>query len=294
MKKRSQGDFSSLDLLLDTICNTFGGIVFLALLLSILAQSAGRVSQDTNTPGDDNASNILAESRIALLRKEIDDLRSRLAEEESTLRETSDNPRVEELKQATRERMEILDDVREGQAKLTSLQTEILKLSRAKTDSVRDEATMRKEAEKMVRDASVPRRLPVIQDAPRGMTHFWVAIHAKRFYLVTDLPSLSTYPGSYHSDVVFEEKENPDREEVTLREGRGIPIDQNGEAGATLRAMLSEISPDRAVIQFMVSPDSFAEFNLLKERLVGQGYRYFLRIGTPPYIFVQGTPKHSF
>jgi hypothetical protein len=58
--------------------------------------------------------------------------------------------------------------------------------------------------------------------------------------------------------------------------------------------MLSEISPDRAVIQFMVSPDSFAEFNLLKERLVGQGYRYFLRIGTPPYIFVQGTPKHSF
>ena len=38
MRRRRSGPASSLDLFLDTICNTFGGIMFLAILLSVLVQ----------------------------------------------------------------------------------------------------------------------------------------------------------------------------------------------------------------------------------------------------------------
>lgn len=34
MGRRRRGSASSLDLLLDTICNTFGGVVFMAILVS--------------------------------------------------------------------------------------------------------------------------------------------------------------------------------------------------------------------------------------------------------------------
>src|SRR4051812_32574075 len=40
MKRRRPAD-SSLELLLDTICNTFGGVLFLAILVCILLQNTG-------------------------------------------------------------------------------------------------------------------------------------------------------------------------------------------------------------------------------------------------------------
>ncbi len=44
MGRRKRETPSSLELFLDTICNTFGGIVFLAILLSIIVQNRTRHS----------------------------------------------------------------------------------------------------------------------------------------------------------------------------------------------------------------------------------------------------------
>lgn len=41
MKNNRHGDLTSFELLLDTMCNTFGGIIFIALLLTILSQTIG-------------------------------------------------------------------------------------------------------------------------------------------------------------------------------------------------------------------------------------------------------------
>src|SRR4051812_9561577 len=42
MKRGTTLEFDSLELLLDTICNTFGGILFLAVLVIILVQRTGQ------------------------------------------------------------------------------------------------------------------------------------------------------------------------------------------------------------------------------------------------------------
>jgi len=48
MGRRRGAPASSLDLLLDTICNTFGGVVFLAILTIILLQMSGHDAESTS------------------------------------------------------------------------------------------------------------------------------------------------------------------------------------------------------------------------------------------------------
>ena len=50
-RRRDQTD--GLELFLDTICNTFGGIIFLAILVAILSQTQGMMNQDN--PDADHA-----------------------------------------------------------------------------------------------------------------------------------------------------------------------------------------------------------------------------------------------
>ncbi len=50
MKRRRTGQASSLDLFLDTICNAFGGIMFLAILLSVLVQNRTKQPSEVKTP----------------------------------------------------------------------------------------------------------------------------------------------------------------------------------------------------------------------------------------------------
>lgn len=52
-RRRGRPADSSLELLLDTITNTFGGILFLAILVSLLLQSTGaHESQESRTRGN--------------------------------------------------------------------------------------------------------------------------------------------------------------------------------------------------------------------------------------------------
>ena len=47
--RRRRSTVSSLDLFLDTICNAFGGIMFISILISILIQMRGDQSESTST-----------------------------------------------------------------------------------------------------------------------------------------------------------------------------------------------------------------------------------------------------
>ena len=61
---------SSLDLLLDTICNTFGGIIFLAILVAVLLQFSGAAPFETPATTSDESVRAL-ETEIAALERSI-------------------------------------------------------------------------------------------------------------------------------------------------------------------------------------------------------------------------------
>ena len=69
-RRRTKINASSLDLFLDTICNAFGGIMFLSILIAVLAQL--RDSQQSKEPVDE-----------ALSQSEVDDFSHKLEELQS-------------------------------------------------------------------------------------------------------------------------------------------------------------------------------------------------------------------
>lgn len=68
---RTSQPTDSLELLLDAICNTFGAILFIALLVVILLQQAGRTPQTDTSPERSPA-------ELARLEHELDSLRDRV------------------------------------------------------------------------------------------------------------------------------------------------------------------------------------------------------------------------
>lgn len=70
MRRRRRGPGSSLGLLLDTICNTFGGVLFVAMLLAVLLQTTTRFrSSSDSTPTSELELLTLAEKQKAALAK---------------------------------------------------------------------------------------------------------------------------------------------------------------------------------------------------------------------------------
>jgi len=70
-RRRSKPQSSSLDLFLDTICNAFGGIMFLSILISVLLQFRGNDSAvQLDQPTISEAESQLTEDRLAKLQSE--------------------------------------------------------------------------------------------------------------------------------------------------------------------------------------------------------------------------------
>ena len=78
MRRRTRNiDASSFDMLLDTMCNTFGGIVFIALLLSIVGGTVSR--QATEITAEGSISEVDDSAEYARLQQECERLQTTLA-----------------------------------------------------------------------------------------------------------------------------------------------------------------------------------------------------------------------
>jgi hypothetical protein len=74
MRKHATEHGSSFDMLLDTMCNTFGGIVFIALLLAILSGSVRRNDGRRGTVDDVSAGAGSTEIEVASLKRDVEKL----------------------------------------------------------------------------------------------------------------------------------------------------------------------------------------------------------------------------
>lgn len=81
MKHRSKSNQDSLDLLLDTMCNAFGGIVLIAILVAILIESPDENDDSDNRPSGDDALQVSLKSRqLANAERELRELRKKREE----------------------------------------------------------------------------------------------------------------------------------------------------------------------------------------------------------------------
>ena len=83
----------SLDMLLDTMCNTFGGVCFIALMVAILTAMNPK-GDGTEAEGDAEA-RMLVDKEVAKLTRQRDELKSAIAIQESFLATNKDSKVVE-------------------------------------------------------------------------------------------------------------------------------------------------------------------------------------------------------
>lgn len=288
MRRRPAVDAGSLDLLLDTICNAFGGIVFIALLLAILTQQVGYEQEGAYQDGTLPPTVLRLRSEIRILEDEISRL-NELADDDfrSPEKEQTDNERdysrlvveTELLKERIERR------VREG----TRLEEEITNTNQELHALERDLAKVKSERRNQAKEKTVVKRLPVSTPVPRNMGQFWMFVQKGRLHLVDSFDPETRF----HQDVIILE-DTGSGALVTVGDEKGQRIQPGFDRQGSMLSFLQKTSPQRQVAQVMVDKLSFEEFNLLKEVLVSRGYRYYFDIGTTPIRFVPGSDFEHF
>lgn len=294
MSRRSDGEISSLDLLLDTICNAFGGIVFIALLMALLTQSTtDEITADVTTE----------RNKLDAIRKQelIENLSNTVVSLERTVQSMGVNTVSEGAKSKLEDLLEwqekvrtIKSDINLNEAEVAGLaQTNDLAEARLAKVEQRIERARVEVGQLMRQEPSVSpkasvRRLPMMRAGMEEYRHIHLILSGRKVYLVD---ALSSDYRAHHPSVT--KHELPDAWICEPNPAYGQVVGPGCERSGILKYLFDNTLSHKSVLRFLVDLDSFAEFNYLKELAVTRGYRYHLDIGAPPHFFVIGTPDDA-
>jgi len=267
-RKLSQGD--SLDLLLDTICNTFGGVLFLSLLVVILLNLSGDKLR-TSVPSDAVTARI---SQAQLLWQQTNDelssLRTAVARIEEIREELGGDREVQrqilrlkslshEHQRDTKQREDSLHDLTRTRRTVNELLSEAARLEESIRDSERELTVLQSQLKKEVllrsQTATIPKeRTTVKEEVP---------------FLVSNGKLCACY--DFHPNGTLTEN----RRETRVREVGGEkiiePITVQGmlisNSTAELTALadkLKSIDRSKYFVTVVVWPDSFDKFGILR------------------------------
>jgi hypothetical protein len=305
MSRRSRTNDSSLELLLDTICNTFGGILFLAILVSVLLQTrrdrvaSSVVPEAQLQPAIPKADIVRLSTEVAEVVEQLKEAERELARVRSFVAEHStpalgvslEKLHAEQVRQRELEveRTSMLAAIAadntaavtasslastrretsqqaEAKAKAASV---LLSQAQKRHESLRQLAAL---LQKKVNDKNV---IQTVGKAPReretDKREFGVLVRYGRAYL--------THLHDNFDRVVntrdFTVKVGMDLNTATAKPGAGLDICAP-DADARLQELLSRYPATDWYPCFVVHPDSYDAFQVLKAKLVAQGYEYRL------------------
>jgi len=277
MSRRSEHE-SSLDLLLDTICNMFGMVIFIAVLAAVLAGARG-------------------EQSIAEIRQvDLEPLQTRLQQledEEEDAPAASDqfikartalatriehNQRLEALIEDTHSQLTATDTASDIAAQQRVIATLHQALAEAKASEHIPVRTPRRH--------TIQNRLPV-----------QIVLTDDRFLLVNDWRDWRSTPdpvnercrfwSTWNSEVVddarstFEDHGSCEFRSTNLRIDRSIALlPQHGprlgvqEDLARIESLLSQLDPKQHYVSFRVTPDSFDRFHDARRLIIERGFEH--------------------
>lgn len=278
MRRRPPTNTSSLDLFLDTICNTFGGIVFLAILLSVLMQMRSKQPQpldpsDVPMSAEDYHDVVAKFDDLTAARQQLSDLvvdaRSRLPTsedleiQEAQRQAEQEQQRLESAIEQHTEFMKQLAQQLEDNAKIAEETQEVSRrLTEAQASLERDQAALEEALSDKLEILKLP-RVETINKSNEIILMRYGRIYPLRVGAGQDLNGF---------DLV-----------ITKLSGDNFTAAPRADKGWSLPSDISELAthigqyaPTRRVFSVIVWPDSFAEFALLKEVMIEAGFQYEL------------------
>lgn len=286
MSRRRAAPADSLELLLDTICNTFGGIVFIALLVVILLQMSGDDVEQSRRDGETVSAAELEQlqsdweaaqadlARVLDLRRSQDGTLAALAPPELETLVAERDAAATRTAELREQRNAILmtstataKEIQSGEEELADLESE---LAVARTQVAELEDTLRADRDARRQDL----RMPMLRAGGfRGSLA--LVVQYGRLYVWHKYDRFGNRVGLNTDEfIILEEDELGAR--TTPRPTRGTPLDASAESALAIGRRLSGFSPDQFDAEIVVRPDSFAEFAILRNALVSAGFEYRL------------------
>lgn len=263
----------SLELMLDTLCNTFGGILLLGILVILLLRTAGeRADQSLHTPSSMDA----LRAELNALRQEVGHLRAALAEAPPWNPDHA--PALEaQIQLAESERQAAAD---RGAALSEQAAAALAQAENARRDA--DQSTHRLAAARARLQRA--RQLPKAPQTPQAMpgsgelhvthkTFISLVVRYGRVYLWHDYDPNGYRRGLNTRDFIVLE-DTPDGLVTAPRLMAGLPVRENPDLLDQLAKLLGRFPPDRYVLQISLHPDSFNEFQSLKTCIIQLNYKY--------------------
>ncbi|HUG91481.1 MAG TPA: hypothetical protein VML55_11635 [Planctomycetaceae bacterium] len=282
MKRASDADNGSLDLLLDTICNTFGGVLFISMLVVILLNMSSR--QAALTPPD-------ASAQAALV--ELERARSQTAAELRTLRDALsvqqqlerriDDPGLREAVRRLREERDART-TRTAQAdaarsRISQAQIDVnrvaLSLAELQAARTRAAATLEQVDREMAREMAVrtrTARLPKLRQTTKTEVPFFL----RQGRLCAFARRTPTGGLARNADEAVIRTDAAGVQTVEPVVPAGSLVNPAASSHADIEQKVAQFDKDRHFITLVVWPDSFAEFAVVKEILVRQQFEYRL------------------
>jgi len=281
---RRQDD--SLELLLDTICNTFGGIIFIAILVVILLQQVDDRSGSVEasalpvSPAELNR----RQAQLVRLESELESLRvaqSAQEEQDATLA-PQETKRLVEQRNAAREEHRQQQVKRDALLVETASQQSQIEQTKFELASTDEDLARTKEAvaqlEEQIKLARAARhrelRTPVTR-SPDSAMEIGLIVRYGRMYVWHKYDQSGRRLG-LNTDEFVVVKEDADGVHSAPIPTAGIALDASSETGARIAQRLRQFSPREVHIAIVVRPDSFEHFAYLRDALLSLGFEYRL------------------
>lgn len=292
MARKHESVDGSLDLLLDTITNTFGSVLFITMLVAILLRTAGIVRDEESPPSKIDQAR--TEAQINELTAEVERLRAKL----DALPPSDPNlARVEaETAKAAEDTARVLAEDAAVAAEAAADQERAIDLARRLAEIhekleklkplVEDQAECRRKAEEHAAELAKvaieldrpvdPTRITQTARLPELMAtkkeQFGIFMRYGRVYVMHDRgPNGERLgPNTQH----FAISSRPDGRQVAQARPDTGYIADGATVTKTMRDILRRHPADAWVVAVIVHEDSFAQFQTVKSALVSLGYQY--------------------
>lgn len=286
MKRRKTSSDSSLELLLDTICNTFGGVLFIAILAAILLANSSKVESLVE------GAKPMSEEEVEQLREQLTQSQARLDtarrdwQQQSNLAKQFADPnraqRLEEIRMMEAERDALTDESREKIADTAKLYAEARKIQddATKLEGAIKDAERKLEADRQAlraaREAAAQSTtLPRVRSTSKSPVA--IIIRFGRMYVWHEYDRNNERIGPNKVDFVVDINSIPVKTIPKLN--AGLPL-EDGQADG-IRAKLQRFNSSQFFIDAVVWPDSFEHFEVFKNQIIKMGFEYRLLPTSP-------------
>lgn len=272
---------SSFDLFLDTICNAFGGIMFIAILISILMQirhdEQFEVSPDR---GGSESDSVALQMRLESLQSQVEQLAASNSDREKILysdssREIRDlqmqrDSAVERLSKSQQAQKKLLEERIRIEESIRKLQQELQELTNNLSSAKIAVSQRSKELAKALDAAETTATLPKVTSTLKGNLLF--AIRYGKLYLISDITGNSKLGVNENHVVASRGALN---KKVQLKPNAGWDL-STAEAETAMQSIIGSHPNTDVFFSIAVWSDSFGVFQKWKEMVVKAGYDYDL------------------